>query len=174
MAISLYDLGVKSYLQIVPAVSRFLEKGRSYCEENNRDLDEILGLRLIDNMAPVTFQLFSVAHHSVGAINGLKTGEFNPPKVPPGLNYASLQELISNAESELKALDMDMINALEGGDVIFKMGAKSLPFTAEDFILSFSLPNFYFHATTAYDILRKEGVPLGKMDFLGVMRMKGN
>ena len=48
-----------------------------------------------------------------------------------------------------------------------------LPFTAENFLLSFSLPNFYFHATTAYDILRHKGVPIGKRDFMGRMRMKG-
>ena len=174
MAISLYDLGVKSYLQIVPAVSRFLEKGRNYCEENNRNLDEIIELRLYDDMASFTFQIVSVMHHSVGAINGLKNGEFRPPKVPPGLDYGSLQELISNAENELKALDMHTVNSFEGGEVVFKMGATSIPFIAEDFIMSFSLPNFYFHAATAYDILRKEAVPLGKMDFLGVMRMKGS
>jgi len=56
--------------------------------------------------------------------------------------------------------------------VIFKLGPNSMPFVAEDFILTFSLPNFYFHATTAYDILRSKGVPLGKKDFLGRMRMK--
>ena len=55
---------------------------------------------------------------------------------------------------------------------LFLDGARSA-FVAEEFIMSLSLPNFYFHATTAYDILRKEGVPLGKMDFLGGMRMKG-
>jgi hypothetical protein len=48
-----------------------------------------------------------------------------------------------------------------------------MPFTAEGFLLSFSLPNFYFHATTAYDILRTKGAPLGKRDFLGALRMKG-
>ena len=173
MGISLYDLGVKSYLQIIPAVSGFLEKGRSHFEEKKRNLDDIVKLRLYDDMAPFTFQVFSVAHHSLGAINGLKNGEFNPPNVPRGLDYGALQELVSNAEAELKALDADIVNGFEGGEVVFKMGSTSLPFVAEDFIMSFSLPNFYFHATTAYDILRKEGVPLGKMDFLGGMRMKG-
>ena len=72
-----------------------------------------------------------------------------------------------------KLNDADTVNGFEGGEVVFKMGSTSLPFVTEDFIMSFSLPNFYFHATTAYDTLRKEGVPLGKMDFLGGMRMKG-
>ena len=62
------------------------------------------------------------------------------------------------------------VNALEGKDVVFQIRDTKIPFTAEGFVQSFSLPNFYFHATTAYDILRSKGVPLGKRDFLGRMR----
>jgi hypothetical protein len=64
------------------------------------------------------------------------------------------------------------VNAFEGKDVIFQIGDRKLPFTAEGFLLSFSLPNFHFHATTAYDILRSKGVKIGKRDYLGQMRMK--
>ncbi len=173
MAISLYDLGVKTYLQILPAVSGILEKGRLHFQENQTNLDDIVNISLYPNMAPFTFQLFSVAHHSLGAVNGLEAGEFSPPNMPSGLDYQALQNLVNEAESSLKAMDRSTIEGYEGGEVVFKMGSTSLPFVAEDFIMSFSLPNFYFHATTAYDILRKEGVPLGKMDFLGQMRMKG-
>ena len=59
-----------------------------------------------------------------------------------------------------------------GRDVIFKVGDRTLSFTAEGFLMSFSLPNFFFHATTAYDILRHKGAPLGKRDFMGKMRLK--
>ena len=59
------------------------------------------------------------------------------------------------------------------GEVVFSMGKFSMTFNAADFILTFSLPNFYFHAATTYDILRMKGVPLGKQDFLGQMRIKG-
>ena len=59
-----------------------------------------------------------------------------------------------------------------GKDVVFEVRDMKLPFTTEGFLLSFSLPNFYFHAATAYDILRTKGVPLGKRDFLGKMRLK--
>jgi hypothetical protein len=61
---------------------------------------------------------------------------------------------------------------MEGKDVVFEIGGRKMPFTAEGFLMSFSLPNFYFHAATAYDILRMKGVPLGKRDFMGQMRMK--
>ena len=65
----------------------------------------------------------------------------------------------------------DEIDDLAGKTIVFKLGANEMPFTTENFVLSFSLPNFYFHATTAYDILRMKGVKIGKMDFLGKMRI---
>jgi len=89
----------------------------------------------------------------------------------PDLDYKGLQGLVGDAVAELKTVERDEIDALEGNDMKFKMGDIEIPFTAENFILSFSLPNFYFHATTTYDILRMAGVPLGKMDFLGEMRV---
>ena len=73
------------------------------------------------------------------------------------------------ALQQVKAADVD---AVQGKDVTFQLPTMKIPFTAEGFLLSFSLPNFYFHATTAYDILRHKGVPLGKRDFLGRMRIK--
>ena len=57
--------------------------------------------------------------------------------------------------------------------MIFQLGERKLPFIVKDFLLTFSLPNFHFHAATAYDILRLKGVPLGKRDYLGRMRLKG-
>ena len=68
-------------------------------------------------------------------------------------------------------LSEDEVNALEGGDMVFRLGNNAIPFRNEGFIQSFSLPNFYFHATTTYDILRHLGAPLGKRDFLGQMRV---
>jgi hypothetical protein len=72
----------------------------------------------------------------------------------------------------LKRLTAEEVNALEGRDMAFQFRDRNIPFTAETFVLSFSLPNFYFHATTAYDILRNKGVPLGKRDFMGRLRIK--
>jgi hypothetical protein len=64
------------------------------------------------------------------------------------------------------------VNGFEGKDVMFEFGETKLPFTAEGFLMSFSLPNLHFHATTAYDILRTKAVPLGKRDYMGPMRIK--
>jgi hypothetical protein len=80
--------------------------------------------------------------------------------------------MVADATSALTALKPDDVNALAGRDVAFQMRDNKLPFTAESFLMSFSLPNFFFHATTAYDILRHKGVPLGKRDFMGRLRIK--
>jgi hypothetical protein len=76
------------------------------------------------------------------------------------------------ARNELSALTPEAVNALVGRDVVFKFGERALPFTAEGFLMSFSLPNFFFHASTAYDILRHSGAPIGKRDFMGKLNLK--
>ena len=79
---------------------------------------------------------------------------------------------MSDAQAALKAMTPDEVNALEGKDVAFLLGERAMPFTAEGFLQSFSTPNLNFHATMAYAILRATGVPLGKRDYMGALRMK--
>ncbi len=172
MAISLYDLSVANYLQTLGAVVDFLEKGRAHCAANNVDLDEIVETRLFPDMLPFRFQLQSVAHHSLGAIEGVKKGVFQPPPAAPTYDYPALQKLVADAREALQKMTPADVNALEGKEVAFQIRDFKMPFTAEGFLLSFSLPNFYFHATTAYDILRMKGVPIGKRDYMGQMRLK--
>ena len=172
MTTSLYDLSVASYLQTVGAVEKFLEKARAHFAEAGVNPDDLVGHRLYDNMAPLSFQIVSVAHHSIDAIEGLKLGVFGPPTATLPTTYAGLQAMVAEAKAALEALTVAEVDACAGKDVNFVMGDFKIPFTAETFILSFSLPNFYFHATTAYDLLRMKGAPLGKRDFMGAPRMK--
>jgi hypothetical protein len=172
MAVPLYDLTVASYLQTLGGVSGFLERGLAHCQDNNIDPESIVETRLWDDMLPFRFQIVSVAHHSRGAIAGVKAGAFAPPNETRPLTYAQLQELVADTRADLQKLTPAEVNALEGSEVTFQIRDFKMPFTAENFLMSFSLPNFYFHATTAYDILRSKGVPLGKRDFMGAMRMK--
>jgi len=172
MAIPLYDLSVANYLQTLEGVSGFLDKGLTHFTTNGIDLDEIVETRLFPDMLPFRFQVQSVAHHSLGAIEGVKKGLFQPPPQGPAYDYRGLQQLVGDARSALQKLTPAEVNALEGKDVVFQFRDFKMPFTAEGFLLSFSLPNFYFHATTAYDILRMKGVPLGKRDYMGPMRLK--
>lgn len=172
MAISLYDLSVRNYLQTLGAVGGYLEKGQAHCTTNGANPNDIVESRFAPDMLPFRFQIVSVAHHSKGAIEGAKKGTFEPPGEMPPLDYAGLQALVADARKYLETVTPAEVNALEGKDMVFLLRGRAIPFTAENFLMSFSLPNFYFHATTAYDLLRSKGVPIGKRDYLGQLRMK--
>jgi uncharacterized protein len=172
MAFSFYDATVANYLQILGAVTGFLEKSRAHFLEKSIDTGEILETRLASDMLPLRFQIVSVVHHSRGAMEAAKNGIFTPPSDKPELDYAALQALVTAAQQELSTLTPEAVNALVGRDVTFKVGDRALPFTTEGFLMSFSLPNFFFHTTTAYAILRHKGAPLGKRDFIGKMKLK--
>lgn len=170
MTFSLFDATIGTYKQILPSVSNVLAKGRTHLESDDGALEAMIGERLIDDMLPFSFQVVSVAHHSVNALRGVQEGVFGPPSMGD-LDYAGLENLVSDALAGVNEYTEDTVNGFIGQPVEFKMGAVSVPFKAEDFLLTFSLPNFYFHATTTYDLLRGKGVELGKRDFLGQMRI---
>lgn len=172
MTTSFHDLSVACYLQSLIGVEGFLAKGLAHCQANGIDPAEIVQTRLYPDMFPFAFQVWSVAHHSLGAIRGIEAGEFSPPPPLPDLDYAGWQKLVADARETLAAMTPESVNALAGKDITFKFGDFRLPFVAEGFVLSFSLPNLHFHAATAYDILRLKGVPLGKRDFTGPLRLK--
>lgn len=170
MSTSFYDLTVGTYTQIIQASVGVLQKGADFCSENSVSLDELVDSKLIEDMANLHFQVVCITHHSLEAIRAMKSGEFLPPNYPQ-TDYAGLQTLTQNTLATLEAMSKADVNNLADGNLVFKIGGNELPFSNENFALSFSLPNFYFHATTAYDILREKGVPLGKLDFLGNMKM---
>lgn len=171
MVTALYEATVERFVQMLEGVEGFLVKGLKHCTDNGVDLDDIVEARLWSDMLPFYYQVVAATHHSLGAIEGAERGEFSPP--PEEMkSYPELQALVADTREALKRLGRDEVNALEGRDLIFKFGEREIPFLAEGFLLSFSLPNFYFHATTAYDILRSKGIPLGKRNFTGPLRTK--
>lgn len=172
MAITLYDATVRSFLQTLGGVEGFLAKGLEHCRATGLDPAELVETRLIPDMHPFRFQVQSVAHHSKGAVEAVQSGSFAPPPPIPPLDYQGLQALVADARQTLAALTPETVNAWEGRDVAFQIGERSMPFTAEGFLMSFSLPNVHFHAATAYDILRMKGAPIGKRDYMGQPRMK--
>tara|TARA_S200000501_G_scaffold127364_1_gene120303 strand:- start:4913 stop:5434 length:522 start_codon:yes stop_codon:yes gene_type:complete len=171
MNISLSNVSLETYLQLLPAASKIIQKAKAHFEEEGTNLQDIVDMRLYEDMATFAFQVFSISHHSLGAINSLKNGESGPPKMPPDLDFEALQNILKEAEQKLLQVSSNEIDKLSDGEVVFKMGDIRWPFTNTDFILSFSLPNFYFHLTTMYDMLRVKGLPIGKMDFVGQMRL---
>ena len=172
MAFSLYDATVANYLQILGAVGGFLDKSLAHFKEKGVDPAEVVETRLAPDMWPLRAQVVSVAHHSRGALAAARDGVFVPPSIKPNLDYAALLALVTEARNEISALTPEAVDALVGRDVTFKVGERTLSFTAEGFLMSFSLPNFFFHASTTYAILRHKGAPLGKRDFIGRLKLK--
>ena len=172
MAISLYDISVASYLQTLDAVSGFLAIGLKHFTETGVNPDEIVEARLVPDMLPFRFQIQSVAFHSGDAMKAVMSGALALPGERPAHDYSGLQSLITETAAELRTLSAEAVNARAGADMAFKVRDNTMLFTSEGFVLSFSMPNLHFHATTAYDILRTKGVPVGKRDYMGAPRLK--
>jgi uncharacterized protein len=172
MATSLYDLSVPTFLQTVKAVRGFLDRAVTYCSDTRADPDDFVHARLLDDMAPFHFQIEAAWHHSVWGLEAVKTGVWDSPALVGPVPFAALQAMIGKAEAALEAFTPDEVNSWAGKHLDLQIGPRRLAFTSETLILSFSLPNFYFHAVTAYDILRARGVPLGKRDYEGRLRTR--
>ena len=169
--ISLYEITVANYIRVLDASIGFMQKSESHFQSNDQDLDEVVSMRLAPNMLPFSFQINSIRHHSLHAAQGITSGEFTAPEPLPETNFQGLIELLEVARKDLSEISAEEINSRLGKPVTFSMGSMKIPFTAENFAMSFSLPNVYFHAATTYDMLRIKGAPLGKMDFMGSMNI---
>ena len=172
MPISLYDLSVPTFLQTVRAVRGFLGRAATHCAETGVDPESFVNARLYDDMAPFHFQIEAAWHHAVWGVEALKTGLFSPPALVGPVPFADLQAMMGKAETALETFTPDEINACSGKALDLQIGPRRIAFSADSFILSFSLPHFHFHAVTAYDILRSRGVPIGKRDYEGQLRTR--
>lgn len=170
MAFSLHQVTVPSFQQTLGAVAGLLTKAEAFCVDKGVAADSIVQARLAEDMLPFAYQVKSTAVHSLGAIEGVRRGSFSPDETPPPTDFAGLKARIAATLTALDAITPDEVDAFVGRDMRFAFGDRHVDYTAENFLLSFSLPNFYFHAATAYDILRWKGVAIGKRDFLGRTR----
>lgn len=186
MATSLYDLSVPTFLQTARAVGGFLDRAATHCAETGADPDDFVDARLFDDMAPFHFQIEALTHHAVWGVKAVMTGAFAPPALVGPVPFAKLRAMIGKAVTALEAFTPDEVNRWAGKELNITLhrpldendrswrpwAPRQHAFTSETFLLSFSLPNFHFHAVTAYDILRSRGVPLGKRDYEGRLRTR--
>src|SRR5438270_13558127 len=172
MAISFYDLSVPTFLQTVRAIGGFLDRAAIHCADTGIDPDGFVRARLYDDMAPFHFQVEAAWHHAVSGLEAARTGVFEPPGLVGPVPFLELQAMMGKAEAALEAYTPDEVNSWAARDLDLQIGPRRLAFTSETLILSFSLPNFHFHAATAYDILRSRGVPIGKRDYEGQLRTR--
>src|SRR5689334_13996303 len=170
MSISFYELSVPVYRQFLRALLGVLDKGEKHCTEKGVDASTMLSARLIEDMQPFTFQVMQSISHSLGA---LATVRGQQRARPTGLEtFAGCKQAIEQALTELDAIQpADLANVAES-TVELKFPGRELKFTGQNYLLSYAMPQFFFHATTAYDILRSKGVSIGKRDFLGRVALK--
>ncbi|MET0361859.1 MAG: DUF1993 domain-containing protein [Sphingobium sp.] len=172
MAFTLYAAIIPSYLQILASVERLVGKAQAHCSDQGWSPDAIIHARLADDMLPFAYQVKSTAVHSLGAIEGVRKGSFSPDQTVPPDSFEGLRARIADTITAIEHVDPEEVESFIDRDVRFSFGEAHIDFLAQDFLLSFSQPNFYFHATTAYDILRMKGLNIGKRDFNGRVRKK--
>jgi hypothetical protein len=168
MPLSLHAALVPSWLQILGAGRGWLDKAAG-C---GLDEPSVVDARLVEDMFPFSYQVKSMAVHSQGAIEAVRQGVFSPnfAEALPG-SLGELRDRLDGAIALLESVGEDELETFIGKPMRFEIGEKRLDFTAEDFLLTFSQPNFYFHASMAYGILRAKGVKVGKLDYLGKLRL---
>lgn len=173
MTTSLFDLSVPTYLQMVRSIGVCLDKAVAHCTEVGLDPDDFVEARLVSDMAPFWFQIECVDNYSVRGLDAIRQCSFNPPDLIGVTTFSELRSRIAKTEAALTEFKPDEVNAWSGKklDMQIHTNPQTSAFTSETYLLSFLLPNFYFHAVTAYDILRMRGVPIGKSDFEGQLRV---
>jgi hypothetical protein len=174
MSFSIYDATIPNFLQGIGAVRALVARAQAHCAETGLDPQAVIGARLADDMLPFAYQVKSVAVHSLGAIEGVRKGQFSPDMSEPPATFDGLIERLDHAAATLAAVSREEMAQIVGRDMAFVVGERRIEFTADIFLMTFSLPNFYFHSSTAYAILRSAGLPIGKRDFLGQLRLKAS
>jgi hypothetical protein len=172
MSSPLHTATVGVFLQILPQVVRLIDKAEAHCRENGLPDEALTGASLTPDMWPFAKQISYVVLSSAGAMAALRTGVTGPDLDPPMTEFAPLRQSVTDAIAVLQAVQPGEIDDAAGRDVVFAFSTNRMEYVAEDFLLSFCLPNFFFHATTAYAVLRSKGVNIGKRDFLGKVRLK--
>jgi uncharacterized protein len=175
MAISLYDLSVPTFLQTVRAVRGFLDKAALHCAGAGTSADGLVETRLVSDMAPFWFQIECVDNYSVWGLEGMRSGSWDCPPLAGAVPYADLQDRVARSQAALEAFTPDEVNDWSGKAldlILTHVSPEPVALTSETFLLSFLLPNFHFHAVTAYAILRRQGVPVGKRDYEGELRTR--
>ena len=173
MSFSLYDATIPVFLQILPSISNLLEKAEAWAIEKKVSDREIIDARLAPDMLPFNYQVKSTAVHSLGAIEGVRRGEFSPDMTEPPQSFPALRERLAQTIEALSNLTAEEVNGFNGRSMTFLFRDRRMEFTSADaFLMRFSLPNFMFHATTAYDLLRMKGLDIGKRDYIGKLPLK--
>jgi hypothetical protein len=165
---SFYDSTAPAFLQTLGALSDILRKAEGYATARKIAPEALLTARLYPDMLPLTRQIQIACDFAVKTCARLSGSEV-PSTPDTEKTFDDLQQRLATATNYVKDTAPAKFEGAETRDVTFPAGPdKTITLKGQQYLSHFALPNFYFHATTAYDILRHNGVEIGKRDFMGV------
>jgi hypothetical protein len=168
MPLSMYQASVPVFQRTLGALDKVLDKAAAYAEERKIDPAVLVGARLYPDMFPMSRQVQIATDHAKGTsarLAGLPVPSFEDTEK----TFPELKARIAKVLTFIATVKPEQIDGSEGRDITLKAGPRELSFKGHEYLLFFALPNFYFHTTTAFGILRHNGVPIGKLDFLGAV-----
>ena len=166
MSLSMHSTSIPYFVRALKNLSAILEKGAAHAQENDIDPSILVTDRLFPDMFPLSRQVQIACDVSKGAaakISGIEAPSHED-------NESSFEELITRISKTiefLNSLPADKVNGTEEKEIKFQAGPYELDFTGATYLSTWALPNIYFHVTTTYNILRHNGVALGKIDYVG-------
>ena len=165
---SFYDAVVPAYLQMLGSLSGILTKAEAHCSAKNIQPEVLLGSRLFPDMLPLSKQIQLASDFAAKGCARLTHSEV-PSTPDTERTFEELKQRLAKTIDYVKSFKPAQFDGADARDVTFPAGPdKTMTVKGQQFLSHFSLPNFYFHAATAHDILRHNGVEIGKRDFLGV------
>lgn len=166
MPISTYQASVPPVIQMLKSISAVLDKAAAHCEARKIDPAVLVAYRLAPDMIPLSGQIQIMTDQAKGAISRLAGVEI-PSYADTETTIPELQARIAKTLAYVQSFKPEQFDGAEDRDVTMKIGGGEMKFKGSQYLFHFFFPNFYFHATTAYDILRHCGVTIGKRDFIG-------
>jgi hypothetical protein len=166
MTISMYQASVPRFVNILGNLSNILDKAQAHVEAKKLTDASLTAFRLFPDMLPLTTQVQIACDSAKGVVARL-SGVDAPVFEDNEKTIAELKERVTKTIAFIQTVPADKIDGTEDKDIVTKRGEKETHYKGMQFLLGHAIPNFYFHITTAYAMLRHNGVEIGKRDFLG-------
>jgi hypothetical protein len=166
MAFTIYDASVPVFTRMLTSLGKVLDKGAAFAEARKIDPAALLATRLYPDMFPLLRQVQTATDHAKGAAARLSRTEI--PKFPDNeTSFAELAGRLDKTIAFIGSIDPKAFDGATDRDVTLVLGGKERLVNGQAYLLQTAWPNFFFHVTTAYAILRHVGVEIGKRDYLG-------
>lgn len=166
MSYSIYEASVVPMTRSLTALSKIIDKAVAQAKAEDKPLADLLGAQLAPDMKPFPFQIQSASDAAKGAAARL-AGIAAPTMPDTETTFPELSARIAKTIEFLNSVTPEQLKGAEDREIVLKFPNGEFKFTGRDYVAGFALPNFFFHVTTAYALLRHKGINIGKMDFLG-------